>query len=163
MGYRKPHKSVSVPITLDWKLFEDICFCWTRGSWKKKTSLCKQVREPFTNPNYSEKFGFILTNLSTLATFFMSSTNWPGARFSKVPITFRARKAICKTANRLFWKVDLLTCFQGKKKKNDFEVWQHKSSPFLRYKENCDTRKWPVKSRNFRETGPSSQLSGFIA
>ena len=38
----------------------------------------------------------------------------PGARFSKVPKTFRARKAICETANRLFWKADLLTCFQGK-------------------------------------------------
>ena len=26
---------------------------------------------------------------------------------------------------------------------------------FLRYKGNCDTRKWPVKFRDFRETGPS--------
>ena len=31
-----------------------------------------------------------------------------------------------------------------------------KSTPFLRYKGNCDTRKWPVKSRDFRETGPWS-------
>ena len=29
-----------------------------------------------------------------------------------------------------------------------------KSSPFLRYEGNCDTRKWPVKFRDFRETGP---------
>ena len=41
----------------------------------------------------------------------------PGARFSKVPKTFRARKAICEIANHLFWKADLLTCFQGNKKK----------------------------------------------
>ena len=40
----------------------------------------------------------------------------PGARFSKVPITFRARKAICETANRLFWKAGILTCFKGKQK-----------------------------------------------
>ena len=73
----------------------------------------------------------------------------PGARFSKVPKTFRARKAICETANRLFWKADLLTCFQGNKKQNGF-------SPFLRYKGNCDTRKWPVKFRDFRETGSCS-------
>ena len=45
-----------------------------------------------------------------------------GARFSKVPITFRARKAIWETANRLFWKTDLVTCFQGNKKKNECEV-----------------------------------------
>ena len=46
----------------------------------------------------------------------------PGALFSKVPKTFRARKAICEIANRLFWKADLLTCFQGYKKKNNCEV-----------------------------------------
>ena len=46
----------------------------------------------------------------------------PGARLSKVPITFRARKAICETANRLFWKAGLLTCFKGNKKKNYREV-----------------------------------------
>ena len=33
-----------------------------------------------------------------------------GARFSKVPKAFRALKAICEIANRLFWKADLLTC-----------------------------------------------------
>ena len=46
----------------------------------------------------------------------------PGARFSKVPKTFRARKAICEVANHLFWRADLLTCFQGNKKKNNREV-----------------------------------------
>ena len=35
----------------------------------------------------------------------------PGARFSKVPKTFRTRKDFRETANRLFWKADLLTCF----------------------------------------------------
>ena len=46
----------------------------------------------------------------------------PGARFLKFPETFRARKAICEVANRLFWKADLLTCFQGTKKKINCEV-----------------------------------------
>ena len=40
----------------------------------------------------------------------------PGARFSKVPKTFPTRKAICEATNRLFWKADLLSCFQGNKK-----------------------------------------------
>ena len=81
-------------------------------------------------------------------------TTCSGARFSKVPKTFQTRKAICEAANHLFWKVDILTRFQGNKKQNDCEFLQLKSSPFLRYKVNCHTRKWPVKFRDFRETGP---------
>ena len=38
---------------------------------------------------------------------FVSCTCAPGARFSKVPKTFRVRIAICETANHLFWKADL--------------------------------------------------------
>ena len=34
-----------------------------------------------------------------------------------------------------------LNMFQGNKKQNDSEVWRLKSSPFLRYRKNCDTRK----------------------
>ena len=80
----------------------------------------------------------------------------PGTRFSKVTKTFRARKAICEPVNRLFRKADLLKCFQGNKKQTNCEVRELKFSPFLRYKRNCDTRKWPVRFRDFRETGPSS-------
>ena len=36
--------------------------------------------------------------------------------FLKVPKTFRARKAICETTNRLFLKADLLTRFKVTKK-----------------------------------------------
>ena len=54
----------------------------------------------------------------------------------------------------VFWKADLLTCFQSNKKHNDCEVWRLKPSQFLSCKENCDTRKWPVKFWGFRETGP---------
>ena len=46
----------------------------------------------------------------------------PGARFSEVPKTFRARKAICEPANRLFRKADLLRCFRGNKRQTDCEV-----------------------------------------
>ena len=76
----------------------------------------------------------------------------PVSRKSRKP--FRARKAICEIANCLFWKADLLACFQGTKKKINCEVWRIKCSPFLSYKRNCDTRKWPVKFRDFRETAP---------
>lgn len=78
----------------------------------------------------------------------------PRARFSKVPKPFRARKPICEIVNRLFWKAYLLTCFQGNKKKTYCEVWRIKCSPFLSYKGNCDTRKWPVQFLHFCETGP---------
>ena len=37
----------------------------------------------------------------------------PGARFSKVPKTFRVRKAIRKTPNRLFCKAGLFICYKG--------------------------------------------------
>ena len=45
-----------------------------------------------------------------------------GARFSKVPKTFGARKTICEPANRLFRNADLLTCFQGNKMQTDCKV-----------------------------------------
>ena len=85
------------------------------------------------------------------------------ACFSKVPKTFRARKAICKITNRLFWKANLLTCFQGNKKKNNCEVWRIKCSLFLSYKGNFYTRKWPVKFRDFWETPPwtRSKATGY--
>ena len=46
----------------------------------------------------------------------------PGARFSKVPRTFRARKAIRKTTNCLFCKAGLLICCKENKNKNNCKV-----------------------------------------
>ena len=43
----------------------------------------------------------------------------PGTRFSKVPKTFRARKAIRKTATRLFCKAGLFVCCKGIKIKTN--------------------------------------------
>ena len=61
------------------------------------------------------------------------------------------------------WTCQLLvqesrSCFQGNKKQNDCEVWRLKSSPFLRYRGNLHTRKWPVKFLDFRETGPCCKI-----
>ena len=46
----------------------------------------------------------------------------PGARFSKVPRTFRARKAIRKTATCLFCKAGLFICCRGNKNKYNCKV-----------------------------------------
>ena len=74
--------------------------------------------------------------------------------FLESPENFSGPK-ICETANRLFWKADLLTCFRDDKKKmsvklddliiNTLRSWVTNG--------NCDTRKWPVKFRDIRETG----------
>ena len=46
----------------------------------------------------------------------------PGARFSKVPKTFRARKAIRKTTTCLLCKAGLFICCKGNKNKNNCKV-----------------------------------------
>ena len=45
-----------------------------------------------------------------------------GACFSKVPRTFRARKAICKTMTCLFCIAGLFICCKGNKSKNNCKV-----------------------------------------
>ena len=47
---------------------------------------------------------------------------------------FRLEKTICETVNRLFWKADLLTCFQGMTVKFD-NLPVPQSCPFLRQRE----------------------------
>ena len=42
--------------------------------------------------------------------------------FLESPENFSGPKTIYESANRLFWKADLLTCFEGNEKKNDCEV-----------------------------------------
>ena len=80
-----------------------------------------------------------------------------GARFSKVPRTFRARKAIRKTTTCLFCKAGLSICCNGDKNKNNCKVSCLETPSFWRYKENYVTRNTPEKFRDFRETGPWSQ------
>ena len=80
-----------------------------------------------------------------------------GARFSKVPRTFRARKAIRKTTTCLFCKASFLICCKGNRNKNNCEVSCLETPSFWRYKENYVTRNTPEKFRDLRETGPRNQ------
>ena len=47
---------------------------------------------------------------------------WPGVRFSKVPRTFRAEKAIRKSTTCLFCKAGLFICCKWNKNKNNCKV-----------------------------------------
>ena len=80
-----------------------------------------------------------------------------GARFSKVPRTFRVRKAIPKTPTSLFCKaVFFFICCKGNKNKDNCKVSCLETPSFWRYKEYYVTRNAPEKFRYFRGTGPSS-------
>ena len=81
----------------------------------------------------------------------------PGARFLKVPRTFRTRKAIRKITTCSFCKADIFTCCKGNKNKNNYKVSCLETPSFWRYKENYVTRNTPEKFRDFRETGPWKQ------
>ena len=102
-----------------------------------------------------------LASLSKLKTRKLTATAFlhlwsTGARFLKVPRTFRARKAIRKTTTRLFCKAGLFICCKGNKNKSNCKVSCLETPSFLRYKENYVTRNTPEKFRDFRETGPRS-------
>ena len=85
-----------------------------------------------------------------------SGNRTPGARFSKVTRTFRARKASRKTTTCLFCKAGLFICCKGNKNKNNCKVSCLETSSCWRYKENYVTRNTPEKFRYYRETGPWS-------
>ena len=72
----------------------------------------------------------------------------PGARFSKVPKTFRARKAIRKTPTCLLCKAGDFICCKGNKNKNTCKVSCLEKPSFWRYKENYVARKVWGLSRN---------------
>ena len=86
-------------------------------------------------------------------------TNNPGACFSKVPKTFRARKAIRKTTTSLFCKAGLFIRCKGNKNQNNCKVSCLETPSFWRYEENYGTRNTSEKFRDFRETGPWPWLS----
>ena len=73
----------------------------------------------------------------------------PGARFSKVPNFFRARKAIRKTPTRLFGEAALFISCKGNKNENHCKVSCLETPSFFRYKENDVTRNEPEKFRDF--------------
>ena len=64
----------------------------------------------------------------------------PGARFLKVPNTFRVRIAIRKTPTHLFCKADLFICCKRNKCQNNCKVSCLEASSFRRYKDNYVTR-----------------------
>ena len=78
----------------------------------------------------------------------------PGARVSKVPKAFRARKAIRKTPACLFCKAGLFICRKRNKNKNNCKVSCLNTPSFWRYIENYVTEMRPKKFRDFRPTAP---------
>ena len=65
----------------------------------------------------------------------------PGGRFSKDPVTYRARKALLETMIRLPWKAALLVCFIYKERQNNCQVSKLETCSHWRYKGICVTRK----------------------
>ena len=84
--------------------------------------------------------------------------SWSGARFSKVPRTFRAQKAICKSTTCLFCKAGLFICCKGNKNNNNCKVSCLETPLFWKYKENYVTQDTPDKFRDIRETGPRPEI-----
>ena len=86
-----------------------------------------------------------------------------GASFSKVPKTFRVRKALSKTLTHLFCEASLFICCKGNKNKNNYKVSCFETPLFHRYKENYVTQNAPEKFRDFRETSSRTEPSGLNA
>ena len=106
-----------------------------------------------------------MENMKNMSIYFSSGAEWsgrrisaesPGARFSKDPKTFRARKAIRETPTCLICKAGLFICCIGNKNQNNCKVSCLETPSFWRYKENYGTRNTPEKVRDFRESGPRS-------
>ena len=78
-----------------------------------------------------------------------------GGRFSKDPVTYRARKAILETMIRLPSKATLLICFRYKERQNNCQVSKLETCSYWRYKGIYLTRKVSGRSRN----GPLGYLN----
>ena len=124
--------------------------------WKESDVLynSNSVKSSVRNTNWEEKKkrGEMKGLVSAIT---MTSWQWgTGARFSKVPKTFRARKAIRETPTCLICKAGLFICCIGNKNQNNCKVSCLETPSFWRYKENYVTRIASEKSRDFWETGP---------
>ena len=84
---------------------------------KRKNALIKSIAYYFWNVSN----GMVCTISFSIQNFRVFRVNGKRPRFGaclwKVPRTFRARKASCQTAVRLFLKADLLACFKWKTKR----------------------------------------------
>ena len=120
---------------------------------KRKNALIKSIAYYFWNVSN----GMVCTISFSIQNFRVFRVNGKRPRFGaclwKVPRTFRARKASCQTAVRLFLKADLLACFKCMKNQEDCEVLWLRTSAMRRHKGNYRTRKRPEKFRDFWETG----------
>ena len=75
-----------------------------------------------------------------------------GVHISKVPKTFQAQKAICKTATSLFRKAGVFIHGKGNKNENNCKVLCLKTLSLCTYKENNVTQNASKKFWDFRET-----------
>ena len=67
------------------------------------------------------------------------------------PVSWKSRKAICKTPTRLLFKAGLFICCKGNKNYGNCKVSCLEAPSFWRYKENYVTRNAPEKFRDFQE------------
>ena len=107
---------------------------------------------------WTQQFWYILPKKVGRA----SIVGCPGARFSIVPKTFRAGKAIRKTPTWIFYEACLFVCCKGIHNKNNCKVSCLEKPSFWRYKENHVTRNGPGRFRDFRETSLRLSMDRFI-
>ena len=129
-------------VVCDWR-FDDLC-----GS-HRQSEVTVLVSWKFKSPG--ERFDWSIDRVAvgTRVTWLI-----PGASFSKVPKTFRARKAIRKTTTCLFCKAGPFICCKENKNQDNCKVSCLETPSFWRYKENYVSRNAPEKFQDFRETGP---------
>ena len=135
-------------------VFVKTMVCWGCSfSWAQKTWLWSLLFKVFRIPRHKEAAWSSSSGVKFArgCPGFKSRSDLCGP-FLERPDNFSGPKSHLWNCQPLVLKADLLTCFQGTKEKINCEVGRIKCSPFLR--ENCDTRKWPVKFRDLRETGP---------
>ena len=150
---------------MQWRTINSIIY-----SSKFTTLLWRTIYSSWRAHNFSRlHLGSYSSHSSSSSSFWWWSSCWfsqspsseqlhiSGARFSKVPRIFRARKAIRKTTTSLFCKAGLFICCKGNKNKNNCKVSCLETPSFWRYKENYVNRNTPEKFRDFRETGPWKQ------
>ena len=156
---------------MQWRTTNSIIY-----SSKSTTLLWRTIYSSWRAHNFSRlHLGSYLSHSSSSSSFWWWSSCWfsqspsseqlhrSGARFSKVPRTFRARKVIRKTTTSLFCKAGLFICCKGNKNKNNCKVSCLETPSFWRYKENYVTRNTPEKFRDFQETGPWTEKLSFTA
>ena len=114
--------------TLFGRLSGDIVLCIFKAKASRNTKLCtyfnfypvyKRMKRPTLQNRRVAVLGMAFRARKGFGCF---KKRAPGARFSKIPRTFRARKANRKITTCLFCKADLFTCCKGNKNKDNGKV-----------------------------------------